>query len=134
LLLRRRIERRRRHHWPRHGRCRCRSHFGATRRINSSNRDSSSRLLRNRTLSLARFLRRGCLRRVVAQLHVQQLQVDLALDDVALTTLAPLQPLQDGARRVQVVAKAAHALEGRAVVLTPPARLRPVGRHQDISQ
>jgi hypothetical protein len=64
--------------------------------------------------------------RVVTQLHVQQLQVNLALYDVALAPLSTLQPLQYGARRVQVMPQAAHALERRPVVLAPPTRLRSV--------
>jgi hypothetical protein len=63
--------------------------------------------------------------RVVAQLQVEQLQVDLALHNVALAALPALQPLQDGARGVQVVPQAAHALERGAVVFAAPPRLRP---------
>lgn len=60
-----------------------------------------------------------------AQLHL--LRLHLAEQDVALAPLSPLQPLQDGARVVQVEAQLLHAVVGGAVILPPAPGLRPDG-------
>ena len=95
LLLRIGVESRRRHLWPRHKRRGC-TQVSPPRRIHSSsnNTDSSASsaggLFSRGALGIAGFLSCGCLRWVVAQLHVQQLQVDFALDDVTLAAFPPL--------------------------------------------